>query len=109
MRPSPSTRLVRLGSQRPAVLCRSVREFATKWESEKRDLHILINNAGIYAMTGEAGPGGQGARGRPSSSSSRSRSDGTTATTACAMHAKGHSQGQSEHQVKCTHQQHTST
>ena len=33
---------------------KSVREFATKWEGEKRDLHILINNAGILSMGGES-------------------------------------------------------
>lgn len=28
----------------------SVREFAAKWEQQQRDLHILINNAGIFSM-----------------------------------------------------------
>ncbi|GAX83873.1 hypothetical protein CEUSTIGMA_g11298.t1 [Chlamydomonas eustigma] len=29
---------------------KSVREFSQKWESQKRPLHILINNAGIMSM-----------------------------------------------------------
>ena len=34
------------------VSLRSVREFAAKWEAEGRPLHVLINNAGIFAMSG---------------------------------------------------------
>lgn len=30
----------------------SVREFATRWEAQGRELNILINNAGIYSMNG---------------------------------------------------------
>jgi NAD(P)-dependent dehydrogenase (short-subunit alcohol dehydrogenase family) len=38
-----------------------VREFVSRWEAEKRELHILVNNAGIYSMGGEGG-GGQSKR-----------------------------------------------
>jgi hypothetical protein len=30
-----------------------VREFVSKWEGERRELSILVNNAGIYSMGGE--------------------------------------------------------
>eukprot|EP00983_Pelagomonas_calceolata_P035360 1105843-Pelagomonas_calceolata.AAC.1 len=36
-----------------APLSRSVRAFSEQWEKEGRELHILVNNAGIYAMGGE--------------------------------------------------------
>ncbi len=35
-----------------ALIRRSVREFCVAWEAEKKDLHILVNNAGVYAMAG---------------------------------------------------------
>lgn len=34
---------------------RSVRDFASRWKAQRRELHILVNNAGIYAMGGEWG------------------------------------------------------
>ena len=34
--------------------CRSsVRAFCKQWEADRKELHILICNAGIYAMGGE--------------------------------------------------------
>jgi NAD(P)-dependent dehydrogenase (short-subunit alcohol dehydrogenase family) len=33
----------------------SVRRFAEQWRKQNRPLHILVNNAGLYNMTGTRG------------------------------------------------------
>ena len=31
----------------------SIRKFASSWQAQKRPLHILVNNAGVFTMGGK--------------------------------------------------------